>query len=71
MMDHLKKRMIKRAKEEHTHIFPTHPHKEFNNDSFTTHDNKLFFWFNTKDQSTKVISEHMGDSQGATGVVCQ
>lgn len=65
-MDPIKIRLIEKAKKEHRDIFPTAPLKEFDNDSFTTYGNRIHFWFNTKDNSTKMVVEHITEPQGVS-----
>ena len=54
-MNTLKKNMIKTALERYKHIVPcaTLPSLD---ESFTVEDEKVFFWFNTDDHSTHVVT---------------
>ena len=56
MSAELKQKLIQKAKDKHKDIYPC---REIDNleDSFTIHNNELIFWFNTRDLSTKIMSE--------------
>ncbi len=51
--------MIKRAKDTFKHIAPCPTRENFDN-CFTVEENNIYFWFNTEDQSTHVLSEKIG-----------
>jgi hypothetical protein len=55
-MNKLKETLIKRAKDRFQEISPCPTRGSFE-ESFTLENNRLCFWFNTKDQSTHVIAE--------------
>jgi hypothetical protein len=46
--------MISQAAKKYNKIFPCQ-HKETFDECFTRHEDKVFFWFNTEDQSTHVL----------------
>lgn len=48
-------KLIKKARDKYKKIFPCEG-KDSLSECFTTHDNKIFFWFNTEDQSTHLIA---------------
>lgn len=54
-MNELEQRMVLKAKKKHEKIFPC-AHKQHFSDCFTRHENQVFFWYNTEDQSTHVIT---------------
>ena len=54
-MSELKMRLIDLASKRHKKIFPC-SHKEFLMDCFTQHENQIFFWYNTEDQSTHIVA---------------
>jgi len=57
-MDEIKRTLIEKAKEEYGHIRPIRgklgQHMSLN-DCFTLHDGKLLFWFNTSDDTTRML----------------
>jgi len=53
--EELKTRMILLAKNLHGEILLAGLMKSFD-ESFTSHDGNILFWFNTQDNSTRVIS---------------
>jgi hypothetical protein len=53
-MSELENSLIDKAIEIHKKIFPC-SRTETLADCFTRHENKLFFWYNTEDQSTHVL----------------
>ncbi len=55
-MNLLKKRMIDKAVKIHRDIYPCSATQSFN-DCFTVEEDTLIFWFNTKDNSTHIMSE--------------
>lgn len=55
-MSNLEKRMIDRAAKKHKKIFPC-AHRERLEDCFTKYEDFVFFWYNTEDQSTHVMTE--------------
>ena len=46
--------LIKKAKEQYKKIFPCEG-KDSLSECFTSHEDKVFFWFNTEDQSTHLV----------------
>ncbi len=54
----IKLQMIKIVQEIYQEIHPCSNQSELN-ESFTTEENILVFWFNTKDESTHVVSMHL------------
>jgi hypothetical protein len=57
-MNNLKKNMIRRAMKRYKNIAPCAPQRTLD-DCFTFEDNKIYFWFNTEDHSTHVLSAEM------------
>ncbi len=55
-MNELEIRMIKKAEKKHKKIFPC-AQKAHLEDCFTRNSEFIFFWYNTEDHSTHVISE--------------
>jgi hypothetical protein len=55
-MNELKTRMIKKAEKRHKKIFPCAHRAQFD-DCFTNNNDFVFFWYNTEDHSTHVITE--------------
>ncbi len=55
-MNELKTRMIKKAEKRHKKIFPC-AHRAHFDDCFTNNNDFVFFWYNTEDHSTHVITE--------------
>jgi hypothetical protein len=55
-MKALKKNMIKKAMEQYKHIVPCSTTSSFK-ECFTIEGNRMYFWFNTRDRSTHVVSE--------------
>ena len=53
-MNRIKQHLIKKARDTHKHIFPCMG-KASLAECFTSHEDKLLFWFNTVDQSTHMI----------------
>ena len=47
------KKLIKKARSKYKRIFPCRNKKSFA-ECFTTYNDKLFFWFDTENQSTHV-----------------
>ena len=54
-MNDLKKKMIRQAQKQYQQIYPCMT-KKFLGDCFTVEENQILFWFNTKDDSTHVLS---------------
>ena len=50
------KKLYKRAKEIYKHITPCGSKKDFS-ECFTKYENKIFFWFDTEDDSTHLLIE--------------
>jgi hypothetical protein len=57
-MNDLKNRMIRKAEERHKKIYPC-AHKTKFDDCFTNNNDFVFFWYNTEDHSTHVITESL------------
>lgn len=57
-MNDIKNTMINEAKNNFTKIYPCGNNKDLD-DCFTTYENQIFFWFNTDDDSTHVISKSL------------
>jgi hypothetical protein len=53
-MEDLKKEMRQEAEEKHGKIYPSGRRNSLD-DCYTEHDNKLMFWFNLEDQTTKAM----------------
>jgi hypothetical protein len=62
-MNDLKSRMIRKAEERHKKIYPC-AHKTRFDDCFTNNSDFVFFWYNTEDHSTHVISESLRRKTG-------
>lgn len=60
-MNDLKTRMIRKAEERHKKIYPC-AHKTRFDDCFTNNNDFVFFWYNTEDHSTHVITESLRSS---------
>lgn len=54
-MSELELQMIKIATMKHDKIYPC-SHRQHLSDCFTRFENQVFFWYNTEDQSTHVIT---------------
>ncbi len=54
-MNDLERQMIRKAAKKHNKIYPC-AQKQQLSDCFTRHENQVFFWYNTEDQSTHVIT---------------
>ena len=55
-MNELKKEMVEKAKHLYRNrISPCSTRRTFN-DCFTVEDGKLYFWFNTEDNSTHILA---------------
>ena len=54
-MNELKKDILLRAIERYENIYPCSNRDDFS-ESFTEEDGRLFFWFNTEDQSTHLLT---------------
>ncbi len=54
-MTEMEENLLLRASEMHARIFPCPPRNDFEH-CFTREKNKLFFWFNTEDKSTHVLT---------------
>ena len=65
-MEHgdLMKRLIQKALDKHTNIYPC-SNKHSLHDCFTREDNRLFFWFNTTDHTTRVLYAETGEPETA------
>jgi hypothetical protein len=50
------RKLIKKAQNKYKKIFPCRDKKSFA-ECFTSYNNRLFFWFDTEDQSTHVEIE--------------
>lgn len=57
-MGEIKLRLIQKAIDEYKRIFPCTNAKHLN-DCFTFTGNRLFFWFNTEDNSTHIVIEEI------------
>jgi hypothetical protein len=57
-MNTIKKTMIKKAKSRFKKILPCGQRRDFD-ECFTVENDKVFFWFNTEDESTHVLSTEM------------
>jgi hypothetical protein len=53
-----KQRMIRRALAEHREVYPCADRTDLW-DCFTSEKNRLMFWFNTRDASTHMLSDHV------------
>ena len=54
-MNLLKEKLLTKAKDQYREIYPCSDLEDLSQ-CFTVIDNTVFFWFNTKDQSTHVLS---------------
>ncbi|MDD5673469.1 MAG: hypothetical protein PHC61_04860 [Chitinivibrionales bacterium] len=54
-MNSLKRKMIQQAQKQYRSIWPCNDRNDFS-ESFTVEDEKVFFWFNTEDESTHVLT---------------
>jgi hypothetical protein len=54
-MTDLEEMLVHKANEKHTQIYPCPPRNDFEQ-CFTREKNRLFFWYNTEDQSTHVLT---------------
>jgi hypothetical protein len=61
-MTELESKLLKKAIDMHSKIYPCSYHKEFKY-CFTKENNKLYFWYNTEDNSTHVIAEDINTGQ--------
>lgn len=59
-MGEREKKLIARALGKHERIFPC-AQKQCMTDCFTEIGDQLFFWFNTEDNSTHVITENISE----------
>ncbi len=59
MIEH-KLRMIERAIERHHHIYPCRTAESLD-ECFTRSGGTLFFWYNTDDHNTHIMSEDISD----------
>lgn len=57
-MNLIKKELVEKAKEQYEEIYPCNDVESLS-DCFTVIDDELFFWFNTKDCSTHVLSSEV------------
>jgi hypothetical protein len=57
-MNDMKTRMIRKAERMHKKIFPCAEKADFD-DCFTKNNDFVFFWYNTEDHSTHVITESL------------
>jgi hypothetical protein len=57
-MNNLKKNMIRKAMKRYKNIAPCAKHPSLE-DCFTIEDDKIYFWFNTEDHSTHVVTAEM------------
>ncbi|MBN1309347.1 MAG: hypothetical protein JXA18_15590 [Chitinispirillaceae bacterium] len=57
-MNELKTRMIRKAEKRHKKIFPCAQKSQFE-ECFTNNSDFVFFWYNTEDHSTHVITESL------------
>lgn len=51
-----KKELIEKAKLKYKRIFPCGDKKHFS-ECFTKEENEVIFWFNTEDDTTRVVTE--------------
>lgn len=63
-MDKLKQRLIREARLKHTKIYPCAEKRDFS-ECYTRSDDRLFFWYNTHDRSTHVVSEKIAEMKPA------
>jgi len=54
-MTEIEEKLLLKANEMHARIFPCPPRNDFKH-CFTRENNKLFFWYNTEDKSTHVLT---------------
>jgi hypothetical protein len=54
ILEKIKELLIQKATKEHKKISPCLRHEDFSN-SFTIFENKVIFWFNTEDGSTRAL----------------
>lgn len=54
----LKYQLIEQARRQYKQIYPCHSRRDFA-DCFTTENNRLMFWFNCEDRSTRVLSAEL------------
>ena len=54
-MEKIKEELIKEAIKKFKKIKPCLRHEDFSN-SFTKYGNSIIFWFNTEDQTTRVLT---------------
>jgi hypothetical protein len=54
-MNSLKQKLIRQAQTQYRLIVPCNAKNDFS-DSFTVEGEKVFFWFNTEDKSTHVLT---------------
>ncbi|MBN1576726.1 MAG: hypothetical protein JW913_09255 [Chitinispirillaceae bacterium] len=64
-MNELKTRMIRKAEKRHKKIFPCAQKSHFE-DCFTDNNDFIFFWYNTEDHSTHVITESVRNKMRKT-----
>ena len=57
-MNDLKKNMIRKAQRRYKNIAPCARRRSLE-DCFTVEEDKIYFWFNTEDQSTHVLAAEM------------
>jgi hypothetical protein len=57
-MNELKKKMIRKAKQQYDQIYPCSAKKTLR-DCFTVEEDQILFWFNTTDESTHVLSQDL------------
>jgi hypothetical protein len=53
-MTELEKNLVRKACEKHATIYPCGPQKRFEQ-CFTREKEKVYFWFNTEDESTHIV----------------
>ena len=54
-MNSLKQKLIRQAQKEYRSIAPCNAKGDFS-ESFTVEGEKVFFWFNTEDKSTHILT---------------
>jgi hypothetical protein len=57
-MNNLKENMIRKAMNRYKNIAPCAKYRSLE-DCFTVEEDKIYFWFNTEDKSTHVLSAEM------------
>jgi len=57
-MEDIKRELRKEAEEKHGKIYPAGQMRELD-DCYTVEDNKVLFWFNPEDQTTKVLAREI------------